>query len=208
MLFQKLFKQKETGTETKSVQKKSKAASRKGVLAAAETELKKLPASFKTIRDVKLTHPDAASEDLQADYVVLSPYGIFIIKISQQEGVIRGMDDQHTWVIDEKGQIANPFLEMNQHIESLKHFIDSPDYRDYFISIVSFMNESIFETAPEFRKIVSNQLIVRDAELLEYIQRKIFVARFQYSTPLLDEKTMDSIYESLIYQNTKSSKVK
>lgn len=209
VLFQRIFKQKHDDKEFRQNQKHPKVVTKKNKWAVAEAQLDRLPNDFKIFRSVMMNNPDKGSRHSKLDYVILSPYGIFTIKMNETKGVVKAEENQKTWTIDKHTEIPNPFIEINQHIEGLQHLLDSPSYQDYFISIVSFQEKSTFDIAPGFRKIASNELIVTEEELLEFIHRKIFVARFQFSVPLLNEESLDYIYHSLkSYQNVKGSKIK
>ncbi|QCT01680.1 NERD domain-containing protein [Paenibacillus algicola] len=90
----------------------------------------------------------------------------------------------------------NPFMQNYGHIQAIKSVL--PKYREArYISLVSFTMRCRFSVDPELRKIQSDDLIVYDVELSEYIQRKMNRIQAEKLNPELTESDIQSIYETL-----------
>ncbi|GGA43249.1 hypothetical protein GCM10011384_36280 [Psychrobacillus lasiicapitis] len=82
------------------------------------------------------------------------------------------------------------------HIQALKNHIDVK-YHPYFISMVSFTKRCTFKIEEELRKIHTNQLVIYDVELTEFINRKVAVLKLQSKKPFLRKDDIESIFNSL-----------
>lgn len=76
-------------------------------------------------------------------------------------------------------------------------------YKNFFISIVSFTKRSTFKVDLDYRKIQSNELIVYDIELSEFIHRKVSVLKIQHKEPLLSEREISVIYDVFLNADIK-----
>jgi hypothetical protein len=70
--------------------------------------------------------------------------------------------------------------------------------------MVSFMKRCTFKVDLDYRKIASNELIVYDIELSEFIHRKVSVLTVKHNEPLLTEQDIISIYNSFLNTNITS----
>ena len=86
------------------------------------------------------------------------------------------------------------------HILAIKNIVDSA-YHDYFISMVSFTRRCTFKLDEELRKIASNELVVYDIELTEFINRKIAILKLQHKEPFLSDSEIVSLYGTLTKAN-------
>ncbi|WP_317617823.1 nuclease-related domain-containing protein [Virgibacillus halodenitrificans] len=143
----------------------------------------------------------------QIDHVVLTSYGIFAIETKNYQGTIYGGKDGKTWSINGKFKMMNPFVQNYGHIKALTAYIDKK-YQDLFISIVSFTKRCTFKVDIDYRKIASNEIIVYDVELSEFIHRKVSVLKIQHNEPLLSESDIASIYHSFSQANITDSKIR
>lgn len=161
-----------------------------------DIQLEQLPKDCRYLSDLLIKNPKAKSGYSQIDHVVLTPYGIFVIETKNYQGTIYGGKDRKTWSVNGKFKMMNPFVQNYGHIKALASLIDQK-YHNFFISIVSFTKRSTFKVDLDYRKIASNELIVYDIELSEFIHRKISVLKIQHKEPLLSEREISMIYEVL-----------
>ena len=94
----------------------------------------------------------------------------------------------------------NPLMQNYGHIQALKNFIEDK-YQQYFISLVSFTKRCTFKIEEELRKINSNELVIYDVELTQFINRKVAVLKLQYKKPIFLKNEIETIYNSLLNAN-------
>lgn len=63
--------------------------------------------------------------------------------------------------------------------------------------MVSFTKRCTFKVDLDYRKIASNEIIVYDIELSEFIHRKVSVLKIQHKEPLLSDSDISVIYETI-----------
>jgi Nuclease-related domain len=177
-------------------------AARKGELGEykVDIQLNQLPKDSLYLSDLLVKNPKAKSGYSQIDHVVLTPYGLFTIETKNYQGTIYGGKDLKTWLVNGKFKMMNPFVQNYGHIAALKKLIDKK-HQPSFISIVSFTKRCTFKVGLEYRKIASNELIVYDIELSEFIHRKISVLKLQHKEPLLSKTDISTIYHAINQAN-------
>lgn len=77
--------------------------------------------------------------DAQIDHIVLSLYGIFVIKVKNVQGQVTGSDSSKKWSQDiygKKSRFQNPIHQNKNHIKALGKRLRLPD--KYFIPMVVF----------------------------------------------------------------------
>lgn len=207
-----LFKRKEQSSKQKKDKEEKKAqikknnekvAARKGELGEykIDIQLAQLPKEYKTISDLMVVNKKAKSGFSQIDHVIISPYGIFAIETKNYQGTIYGGKNRRTWLVNGKFRMMNPFIQNYGHLEALKKLVDSK-FHDHFISMVSFTKRATFKLDElDLRKIHSNELIVYDVELSEYIHRKISVLKIHHKEPILSEQEINYLYETFKNSN-------
>lgn len=202
---------KKNAVQTKPPQKdKEKVAARKGELGEykIDIQLDQLPKDHKHLNDLQVSNPKAKSGYSQIDHVVISPFGIFVIETKNYQGTVYGGKDRKTWSVNGKFKMMNPFVQNYGHIQALKNCIDEK-YHHLFISMVSFTKRCTFKIDElDLRKIASDQLLVYDTELFEYIYRKVSVLKVQHKDPLLNETEIKNIYESIQSANIIDLKIR
>ncbi|WP_052806899.1 NERD domain-containing protein [Mesobacillus subterraneus] len=163
----------EKATSSKTNNKNEHVATRKGEIGEykIDIQLDQLPKGCRYLSDLLVKNSKAKSGYSQIDHVVLTPYGIFAIETKNYQGTIYGGKDRKTWLVNGKFKMMNPFVQNYGHIKALTSFIDKK-YHDLFISMVSFTKRCTFKVDLDFRKIASNEIIVYDIELSEFIHRK------------------------------------
>ncbi|MBG9654902.1 nuclease-related domain-containing protein [Cytobacillus firmus] len=186
-----------------------KIAARKGELGEYKIniQLEQLPKDYKYLSDLLIQNPKAKTGYSQIDHVVITPYGIMVIETKNYQGTIYGGKDRKTWLVNGKFKFMNPFIQNYGHIQALKNFINS-NYHNSIISFVSFTKRCTFKVDIELRKITSNELIVYDVELSEFINRKINVLKLQNKNPLISENMINKIYLTLSEANITDPKIR
>ncbi|GAE36683.1 nuclease-related domain-containing protein [Halalkalibacter akibai] len=206
-----LFKKNKDESKQKKATKSSpskkkhddKIATRKGELGEykIEIQLDQLPNNYKHLSDLLVRNPKAKSGYSQIDHIIITPYSIFVIETKNYQGTIYGGIDRKIWLVNGKFKMMNPFLQNYAHIQASKNFIDKK-YHDLFISIVSFTKRCTFKLDElDYRKIASNELLVYDVELTDYINRKVSVLTLQHKEPLLKEDDISTIYMAIAKAN-------
>ncbi|MGR3766000.1 nuclease-related domain-containing protein [Rossellomorea sp. NS-SX7] len=177
-------------------------AARKGELGEykIDIQLDQLPKDCRYLSDLLVKNPKAKSGYSQIDHVVLTPYGIFTFETKNYQGTIYGGKDRKTWLVNGKFKMMNPFVQNYGHIAALKTLIDEK-HHPLFISMVSFTKRCTFKVGLEYRKIASNELIVYDIELSEFIHRKLSVLKLQHKQPLLSEPDISTIHHAFTQAN-------
>lgn len=190
-----------TNDEVKKI-KNERTAIRKGELGEykIDIQLSQLPKEYLHLSDLLIKNPKSSTGFSQIDHVIITPYGLFVIETKNYQGTIYGGKDRKAWLINGKFKMMNPLIQNYGHIQALKNFIDGK-YHQYFVSMVSFTKRCTFKIEEELRKIHSNQLVIYDVELTEFINRKVAVLKLQYKNPILMEDDIELIYNSLSNSN-------
>jgi hypothetical protein len=137
----------------------------------------------------------------------MTPYAIFVIETKNYQGTIYGGKDRSTWLVNGKFKMMNPFVQNYGHMKALSTLIDKK-YHDLFISMVSFTKRSTFKVDGDYRKIASNELIMYDIELSEFIHRKVSVLKIQHKESLLSESDISSIHQTFLNANIPDPEVR
>jgi hypothetical protein len=192
-------KQATSTAPTKSKRTNEQIATRKGELGEykIDIQLDQLPKTYRHLSDLLIPNSKAKSGYSQIDHVVITPYAIFTIETKNYQGTIYGGKDRNTWLVNGKFKMMNPFVQNYGHIKALSSLIDEK-YHDWFVSMVSFTKRSTFKVDSDYRRIASNELIVYDIELSEFIHRKESVLKIQHKEPLLNEGDLSSIYHAFL----------
>ncbi|MBM6618658.1 NERD domain-containing protein [Bacillus sp. RD4P76] len=162
-----------------------------------DIQLDQLPKEYKHLSDLLVENPRSKSGFSQIDHVIITPFGIFVIETKNYQGTIYGGKERKTWSVNGKFKMMNPFVQNYGHIQALKQFIDSK-YHHLFISMVSFTKRSTFKLDElDIRQIGSNDLIVYDVELSDFIHRKVSVQKIHHKEPLISETEINAIYQTL-----------
>ncbi|MFB5762116.1 nuclease-related domain-containing protein [Paenibacillus medicaginis] len=163
-------------------------------------QLDQLPKGCKYLSDLLLTNPKARSGYSQIDHVVITPRGLFVIETKNYNGEIKGSRKERNWRVSNRFNMYNPFMQNFGHIQAIKgHLKDYEEIRT--ISLVSFTMRCRFSVDPELRQINSDELIVYDVELSEYIQRKLNRLQAQEVSRMYSETDIQSIYNILLQAN-------
>ncbi|WHT48208.1 hypothetical protein QNH10_19680 [Sporosarcina thermotolerans] len=74
--------------------------------------------------------------------------------------------------------------------------------------MVSFTKRSTFKVDLDYRKIASNEIIVYDIELSEFIHRKVSVLKIHHKEPLLSESDILTIFNAFSKGNITDPKAR
>jgi hypothetical protein len=194
---------------SKSQKTNEQISQRKGELGEykIDIQLDQLPKNYRFLSDMLIVNLKAHSGYSQIDHVIITPYGLFVIETKNYQGTIYGGKRRKTWLVNGKFKMMNPFVQNYGHIEALKSMIDEK-YRSLFISIVSFTKRCTFKVDMDYRKISSDELIVYDIELSEFINRKVSVLKIKNKEPLLSENDISTIYEVFFESNITDQKIR
>ncbi|MGO4272492.1 nuclease-related domain-containing protein [Paenibacillus sp. TAF58] len=163
-------------------------------------QLDQLPKDTKYLSDIMIKNPKSRTGYSQIDHIVVSPYGLFIIETKNYNGEIKGSRSDKYWRVSNRFNMFNPLKQNFGHIKALERVLsDFPDL--LYISMISFTMRCRFSIDPELRKIESNELIVYDTELSEFISRKINRINATSSKTLLTEAEVQNIYDIIQSSN-------
>ncbi|USK70056.1 nuclease-related domain-containing protein [Peribacillus asahii] len=181
---------------------KEKVAARKGEIGEykIDIQLSQFPKNYLYINDLLVRNSKSLSGYSQIDHVIITPYGIFVIETKNYQGTVYGGKDRKTWSVNGKFKMMNPLNQNYGHIKALLHYIDKK-YEQVFVSIISFTKRCTFKIDSELRKISSDELVVYDVELTEFINRKIAVRKLQHEEPLLKHEDIATIYNVFLSAN-------
>lgn len=159
-------------------------------------QLDQLPKGCKYLSDLMVMNAKSRTGYSQIDHVVITPRGLFVIETKNYNGEIKGKREDKSWTVSNRFKMYNPFMQNYGHIQAIKSYL--PSYKEVrYISLVSFTMRCRFSVDPELRKIQSDDLIVYDVELSEYIQRKMNRIQAEQSDTILSELDIQKIYETL-----------
>jgi hypothetical protein len=182
--------------------KNERIAVRKGELGEykIDIQISQMPKEYRYISDLFIKNSKSSTGYSQIDHVIITPYGLFVIETKNYQGIIYGGRERKVWLINGKLKMMNPLMQNYGHIQALKNFIDVKYYQ-FFISIVSFTKRCTLKIEEELRQINSNQLVIYDVELTQFINRKIAVLKLQFNKPVLMKDDIEIIYNSLLNSN-------
>lgn len=202
-ILNRIFKGK--STEKVSITKKEEIKEKKSNLTSTRIgelgeykiniQLDQLPNS-KYLSDVLIVNADAKSGYSQIDHVVFTSHAIFVVETKNYAGTIYGDRSRGKWSVNGKFPMMNPFNQNYAHIQAIKGVLETTDEKQ-FVSIVSFTKRCTFKVNEEIRKIQSNDLIVYDTELSEYIARKVNVLKLQNREMIYSTDELENLYNKL-----------
>lgn len=203
-----IFKKKKGQVNNKSknkktnIRRKEKVANRKGELGEykIDIQLDQLPTSCKSLSDLLIKNPKSKTGYSQVDHVVIAPYGIFVIETKNYQGTIYGGKKRRSWSVNGKHNVLNPFIQNYGHIEALKTSIQER-FHKHLYSIVSFTKRCTFKVELDLRKAESDELIIYDIELLDYLHKKEIYVKVKKEKALLEEHEIDRIFQAIKQAN-------
>jgi hypothetical protein len=170
-------------------------------------QLDQLPKECRYLSDLLLPNPKAKTGYSQIDHVIFTPYGIFVVETKNYAGTISGDRKDSHWTVNGKFKMVNPFNQNYGHIQAIKSLLPSIK-NENIISMISFTKRCTFRVNPELRKIQSNDLIVYDVELSEYIMRKLNVLKLQHQKAIFSDEEFLHMYNKLQEENITDLKIR
>lgn len=181
---------------TSNQQKRTVKPSRIGELGEykIDVQLRQMPREIRYISDVLVRNPKSRTGYSQIDHVVITPYGLFVIETKNYKGEIKGKRTDKRWNVSGRFNPYNPLRQNYGHMKILQSLLS--EFKNLaFVSIISFTLRCRFSVDPELRKIESNELVVYDVELSDYIERKLRRLKYEMSKPSLSESDVNRVYE-------------
>lgn len=163
-------------------------------------QLDQLPKECKYLSDIMILNPKSKTGYSQIDHVVFSPFGLFVIETKNYNGEIKGKRNDKIWIVSNRFKMYNPLRQNYGHVKVLEEILS--DFKNLtFVSIVTFTMRCRFSVDPDLRKIESNQLIIYDVELSDYIKRKFSRWNAEGTQPTLSQQDTTTIYETVHKSN-------
>ncbi|MHA0857389.1 nuclease-related domain-containing protein [Paenibacillus sp. CMAA1364] len=163
-------------------------------------QLDQLPKGCRYLSDIMVVNTKSRTGYSQIDHVVLTPRGLFVIETKNYNGEIKGKRNDQSWTVSNRYRMYNPLKQNYGHIQAIKSYL--PSYSDIrYISLVSFTMRCRFSVDPELRQIQSDELIVYDVELSEFIGRKMNRIQAEQPDSILSDADILKIYDSLLEAN-------
>ncbi|SEP01061.1 nuclease-related domain-containing protein [Paenibacillus sp. OV219] len=159
-------------------------------------QLDQLQKECRYLSDLMIRNTKARSGFSQIDHVIISPYGLIVIETKNYNGEIKGSRTDKNWTVNKRYKLYNPLMQNYGHIKALEGVLQNHPSLLY-ISMVSFTMRCRFAIDPDLRKIESNELIVYDVELSEFVTRKLNRLRATVGEPSLTTVDIINIENSL-----------
>ncbi|SEB99610.1 nuclease-related domain-containing protein [Paenibacillus sp. GP183] len=170
-------------------------------------QLDQLPKDCKYLSDLLVSNPKSRTGYSQIDHLVISPYGLFVIETKNYSGEIKGKRDDKNWLVNNRFTMFNPLRQNYGHMKAIESITQS--YKKLnFISMISFTMRCRFSIDPELRQISSNELIIYDVELTEFISRKLIRLSAENPEPFLKNEDIIHIYNLLVKANIMDPKIR
>ncbi|NUU61088.1 nuclease-related domain-containing protein [Paenibacillus agri] len=190
-------------------QKPKVAATRIGELGEHKIniQLGQLPKECKSLSDLMLPNPKSRTGYAQIDHIIISPYCLFVIETKNYNGEIKGGRTDQQWSVSNRYKMYNPLKQNYGHIKAIESLLKGvPKVKS--VSIISFTMRCRFSIDPELRQIQSNELVVYDVELSEFISRKLLRLKTETSEPLFSQMQIQSIYDQLSQANITDTEIR
>ncbi|MGG3857134.1 nuclease-related domain-containing protein [Metabacillus fastidiosus] len=169
-------------------------------------QLDQLPKDCKYLSDILIPNSKAKSGYSQIDHIVLTPYAVFVIETKNYQGIIYGGRERRTWSVNGKFKMLNPFYQNYGHISAVKAII--PIDSSSIVSMISFTKRCTFKIDLELRNIQSNELMVYDIELSEFISRKLNILKLQNKSPVYSNIEIEQIHQQIEQANIVDTKIR
>ncbi|MHA6533706.1 nuclease-related domain-containing protein [Paenibacillus sp. BAC0078] len=170
-------------------------------------QLDQLPKECKALSDLLIPNPKSRTGYSQVDHLVISPYGLFVIETKNYQGEIKGGRQDQQWTVSNRYKMYNPLKQNYGHIKAVESLLqDIAEVK--FISMVSFTMRCRFSIDPELRKIQSDELVIYDVELSEFISRKLLRLKAETPKPSISPAQTQAIYEHLLQANITDSEIR
>lgn len=170
-------------------------------------QLDQLPKECKFLCDLLLPNLKSRTGYAQIDHVVISPYCVFVIETKNYNGEIKGGRADQQWSVSNRYKMYNPLKQNFGHIKAIESLLKDVAIVKY-ISMISFTMRCRFSIDPELRKIQSDELVVYDVELSEFISRKLISLKTGSSEPPISAAQIQTIYNHLVQANITDAEIR
>lgn len=170
-------------------------------------QLDQLPKECKYLSDLLIPNSKSRSGYSQIDHMVITPYAIFVIETKNYNGEIKGARRDKNWSVSNRFKMYNPLMQNYGHIKAIESHLGEYNNAKY-ISMISFTMRCRFSIDPDLRKIHSDELVVYDVELSEFIQRKITRLQTELTTPFFSSVDISLIHGKMEKINITDPKVR
>ncbi|MFD1676302.1 nuclease-related domain-containing protein [Alicyclobacillus fodiniaquatilis] len=172
-----------------------------------EVQLRQFSKENRYLNDLLIANPRSKTGYTQIDHVLITPYAVFVIETKNYKGYVKGKREDRNWRVNGKFNMYNPVRQNRTHINALKRLLK--DYEDIrFISIVSFTKRCELHIEPELRTVDTDEFVVYDILLTEFIERKLIRLKNEYSRPPLSDADVSHIFQLLGEKNITDSKAR
>lgn len=172
-----------------------------------DVQLRQFSKENRYLNDLLLTYPKSRTGYSQIDHVLITPYGLFVIETKNYKGSIRGKRSDMNWRVNGSFNMYNPVRQNRTHIKALQSILT--DYKDIkFVSVISFTKRCELNIDPELREIESDELVVYDIKLTDYIERKLRRLKSANPRPPLSESDVIRIFELVNGNNITDPKIR
>lgn len=159
-------------------------------------QLDQLSKECQHLNDLLIPNSKSRSGYSQIDHLIVTPYGIFVIETKNYNGEIKGGREDRNWSVGNRFKMYNPLMQNYGHIKAVEQQLANLQNVKY-ISMISFTMRCRFSIDPELRKISSDELIVYDVELTEFILRKLARLKVESPSPRFTDDEVRAIKERL-----------
>lgn len=170
-------------------------------------QLDQLPKECKSLSDLLFPNLKSRTGYAQIDHVVISPYCLFVIETKNYNGEIKGGRTDPQWTVSNRYKMYNPLKQNYGHIKAIENLIQGIAAVK-FISMISFTMRCRFSIDPELRKIHSDELVVYDVELSEFISRKLISLKTGTPEPPISAAQVQTIYDHLVQANITDAEIR
>jgi len=170
-------------------------------------QLDQLSNDCKSLSDLLLPNPKSRTGYAQIDHVVISPYCLFVIETKNYNGEIKGGRADQQWSVSNRYKMYNPLKQNYGHIKAIESLLKDVATVKY-ISMISFTMRCRFSIDPELRKIHSDELVVYDVELSEFISRKLISLKTVNPEPAIFAVQFQTIYDHLVQSNITDAEIR
>lgn len=163
-------------------------------------QLDQLPKDCRYLNDLLVPNSKSRTGYSQIDHLIVSPYAIFVIETKNYKGEIKGTREERNWSVSNRFKMYNPLMQNAGHIKAVEQLLcDFANVK--YISMISFTMRCRFSINSELRKIASDELIVYDVELSEFIQRKITRLKAEQPAPRFSDEEVIAIHSRVASAN-------
>lgn len=163
-------------------------------------QLAQFPKEYRHVSDVLLANPRSGTGFSQIDHILITSYGLFVIETKNYQGSIRGKRRDRYWRVNSKFNMLNPVKQNHGHLMVVKSILAEFDTIP-FVSMVSFTRRCSLNIDEDLRQIESNELVVYDLKLTDYIERKVTRLKIGAPNPPLSAHDIERIVEIISNHN-------